>query len=74
MKVGDAKLIGAFDDIIGDPRGHVVDLIYQIRPGLFKKAGPLKAIGDTAEVKFFKKLPDNIGFNHKDTLKKLGYV
>ena len=43
LKVKNATLVGVFDDIDGDPRGHVVDLVYQIRPGLFKKARPLKA-------------------------------
>jgi 8-oxo-dGTP diphosphatase len=68
------QLAGAFDDLAGDPRGHVVDLVYQIRPGLFKKARPLKAIGDTTEIKFFQKLPENIGFNHRETLAKLGFI
>lgn len=75
------EFIGAFDDITGDPRGHVVDLVYrchiktdQKRPGLFEKglAFP-KPVGDSAEIRFFKKLPANIGFNHRATLGKMGY-
>jgi len=72
LKVKNATLVGVFDDIDSDPRGHVVDLVYQIRPGLFKKAGPFQPVGDSSEIKFFKKLPKNIGFNHRETLKKLG--
>ncbi len=81
VKVENIELAGTFDDIAGDPRGHVVDLVYrcqikpdQKRPGLFGK-GPAfpESVGDTAEVRFFKKLPAKIGFNHRETLIKLGY-
>ena len=85
IKVENVRLARVFDDIKGDPRGHVVDLVYrcyiklnQKRPGLAGQGQAFpelpKSVGDTAEIKFFKKLPENIGFNHKDTLKKLGYV
>ena len=68
-------LVGVFDDIDGDPRGHVVDLVYQIRPGPASwQAGPFRPVGDSAEIRFFKKLPQNIGFNHRETLSKLGYL
>lgn len=78
------QLVGAFDDIDGDPRGHVVDLVYRCHlatKGLtFKgltfpvKVKPyLTPIGDTAEVRFFRSLPKNIGFNHSETLTRLGY-
>jgi len=82
IEKGNISLAGAFDDIAGDPRGHVVDLVYrchikldQKRPGLSGKglAFPEPA-GDTAEIRFFQKLPQNIGFNHRETLSKLGYV
>lgn len=73
-------LVGVFDDIDGDPRGHVVDLVYrcQIKPdqkgqAFFGKAWPFQPVGDSAEIKFFKKLPQNIGFNHRETLNSLGY-
>ncbi|MBI2310132.1 NUDIX hydrolase [Candidatus Collierbacteria bacterium] len=80
IKVENVKLAEAFDDLTGDPRGHVVDLVYrctikpdqkgQAFPG---KAWPSKPADDTAEIKFFKKLPQNIGFNHLDTLYTLGH-
>ncbi len=80
FKVENVKLIGAFDDLTGDPRGHVVDLVYrctikqdQKGQAFSKKAWPSKPVGDTAEIKFFKKLPVNIGFNHRETLRRLGY-
>lgn len=67
--------IGAFDDIDGDPRGHVVDLVYkcEVEKGQTLQGLTLQEVGDTVEIKFFKKLPQNIGFNHRDTLKALGY-
>lgn len=68
IEVRNAELVEAFDDIIGDPRGHVVDLVYRCEL-LGKLPTP---VGDTAEIKFFNKLPKNIGFNHRETLKKLG--
>lgn len=76
--VSNIELAGAFDDLTGDPRGHVVDVVYRCRIekglALLRRARPFKAVGDTAEIQFFKKLPKNIGFNHRGTLQKLGYL
>lgn len=63
-----ARLRGAFDDLGGDPRGHVVDLVYGIKTNI-----PIKETDETKEAKFFSVLPRNIGFNHKETLRKLGH-
>lgn len=82
VKVENITLAGAFDDLAGDPRGHAVDLVYrchikieqnlQKRPGLLEKGRAFpKPIGDSAEIRFFQKLPTKIGFNHRDTLVKL---
>lgn len=73
------ELSSVFDDLTGDPRGHVVDVVYRCRiaKGLslsYGKDSPLEAVGDTAEIRFFKKLPKNIGFNHRETLASLGYT
>lgn len=78
MDVTDFQLAGAFDDVNGDPRGHVVDLVYcchlaTTQPLARGWVQALKPVGDTAQMKFFMKLPKNIGFNHRDTLLKLGY-
>lgn len=64
------SLLGAFDDLRGDPRGHVVDLIFGTT---LPDISQIKATTETSEVKFFKELPKKMGFNHKDTLHKLGY-
>jgi len=68
IKLSDAKLLGAFDDLKKDPRGHVIDLVY----GLTITAKP-KLTSGNKELEFFSELPRNIGFNHETTLKKLGY-
>lgn len=64
------KLIGVFDDLDKDPRGHVINIIfkYQIKRGL-----RLSTTADTKNYKFFtqSQFPLNIGFNHKDVLNKL---
>lgn len=63
-----AKLVGVFDDLHKDPRGHVVDVIYKLKINVMPR--PTK---ETKEVKFFTTLPSRIGFNHGDTLRTLGY-
>lgn len=66
------SLLGAFDDLTGDPRGHIVDLVYGL---IIEDPSQIKPTRVTSEVKFFNKnkLPKNIGFNHKDMLRKLDY-
>ena len=68
----DLSLLGAFDDLHGDPRGHVVDLAYGLT---IEDSSQIKPTRETSEVKFFDrdKLPKNMGFNHRDTLHRLGY-
>ncbi|GDX62274.1 DNA mismatch repair protein MutT [Candidatus Levyibacteriota bacterium] len=66
------SLLGTFDDLDGDPRGHVVDLAYGL---VIEDPSQIKTTRETSEVKFFDKdkLPKDIGFNHRNTLHKLGY-
>lgn len=68
----DLSLLGAFDDLDSDPRGHVVDLAYGLT---IEDPSQIKPTKETSEVKFFDrdKLPKDIGFNHRDTLRRLGY-
>jgi len=63
-----AKLMGVFDDLHKDPRGHVVDVIYKVII-----SAPPSITEETGEVKFFRKIPASIGFNHGGTLRVLGY-
>lgn len=69
LKKEELKLAGVFEDLKDDPRGHVIDIIYGYR--LEDSDLELKPVNETKEMKFFKKLPLNIGFNHKEILKKL---
>lgn len=64
------KLLGNFDDIKGDPRGHVIDMAYGMQ---INDVSKIVATKENVEVSFFDKLPENIGFNHRNTLEKLGY-
>jgi colanic acid biosynthesis protein WcaH len=64
------KLLGNFDDINGDPRGHVIDMVYGMQ---ISDVSKIVATKENIEVGFFDKLPKNIGFNHRNTLEKLGY-
>ena len=70
LKNNKPKLVGIFDNINKDPRGHAIDIIYEI---VFPNNVKLKAVGHTKEIMFFDKLPSEIGFNHKEVLNKLGY-
>lgn len=70
LKKSEMDLLGVFEDLEGDPRGHVVDIMYGLKLGDGIK---VKMTTETLEIMFFDKLPDNIGFNHRETLKKLGY-
>lgn len=64
------KLLGNFDDINGDSRGHVIDMVYGMQ---ISDVSKIVATKENIEVGFFDKLPKNIGFNHRNTLEKLGY-
>lgn len=57
------------ENLKGDPRGHVVDLFYKI----FVDSEEIRPVNDTKEIMFFSKLPDNVGFNHKEALRQLGF-
>ena len=63
------KFLGLFENIHKDPRGHVIDAMWKYKISSAEKIIPT---AETREARFFKKLPQRIGFNHRDTLKKLG--
>lgn len=77
VDVTDIELAGVFDDLAGDPRGHVVDVVYRCKIDrkneIEIEKGRKNSVGDTAEMRFSKKLPREVGFNHRDTLIRLGY-
>lgn len=63
-------LLGAFEDLDGDPRGHVIDLVYALS---INTSSLIKTTRENIAVEFFEKnkLPENIGFNHRETLLRL---
>lgn len=61
------KLAGVFDNIKGDPRGHVIDVVYEC-----ELAGEPSAVGDTLEVGWFSRLPE-MGFGQGKILKRLDF-
>ncbi len=70
ISVKKAMLAGVAEDIHDDPRGHVIDLLYRYEAG----GGELETFRETGYMKFFSALPDNVGFNHRETLKSLGFA
>jgi colanic acid biosynthesis protein WcaH len=67
IKVKDVELAGVFENLTGDPRGHVVDVIYRSGP-----VGEPDAVDTNLEVKYFERLPEKIGFGHRKILRRLG--
>ena len=65
-----AKFVGVSENLNTDSRGHVVDLIYNIK---LESNITLKPNKYSKELIFFAKLPGKIGFNHKEVLNKIGY-
>jgi ADP-ribose pyrophosphatase YjhB (NUDIX family) len=67
VEVRKLRQVGVFENLVGDPRGHVIDVVYRC-----ELEDEPRAVGDTAEVGWFSKLPENVGFGQKEMLKKLG--
>ena len=66
LKKENFKFLGIFENLDGDPRGHVIDLIYEIKVINIDKLSPTE---EAMEIKFFKDMPI-IGFKHDKILKK----
>jgi 8-oxo-dGTP diphosphatase len=65
-----AQLAGVFEDLNKDPRGHIIDVVYKV---ILKDQLPLLVTSETKEAAYFGKLPQDMGFNHKESLLCLGY-
>lgn len=68
LKVNIKKFIGIFDNPKRDPRGHAISLCF-----LASVAGGKMTTSDEAlEVRFFRKIPRRLGFDHREMLAKAG--
>lgn len=68
LKVKIKKFVGIFDDPKRDPRGHVISLCF-----LASIAGGKITISDEVlDVRFFRKIPRQLGFDHKKMLARAG--
>lgn len=63
------KLMDVTENITQDPRGHAIDVLYKYKVGKVL----LKPNKFSKELKFFSKLPDGVGFNHREILEKFGW-
>lgn len=58
---------GFFEDLDGDPRGHVIDLVVEV-----ELDGPPQATEETGAVRFFASVPEGLGFHHDRVLRAAG--
>jgi len=64
------KLIGVFNDIGNDPRGHVVDVVYEIP---VDKDFKILRSRENKVLNFYKHLPKKVGFKHNLIVKSYYY-
>lgn len=65
LRVKIVKLIGVYSAKSRDPRGHFVTCAFLAKPVGGQIAGDFQS----SEIKYFKKLPDKIGFDHRQIIK-----
>jgi ADP-ribose pyrophosphatase YjhB (NUDIX family) len=70
LDINKMRLLGIYENLKGDPRGHIVDVLYEYR---LEKDISLTNTRENGEFQFFRTLPQKMAFNHKNTLKKIGY-
>ena len=58
---------GFFEDLDGDPRGHVIDLVFEATLDAEATATP-----ESGEVRFFSSVPEGIAFHHDRVLREAG--
>lgn len=64
----DCRLKIVHENISGDPRGHIINLTYKYR---LLKDVLMTPWGDSSEMALFTHIPEDLGFNHAEILKKL---
>lgn len=58
------KFLGLFENIDGDPRGHILHFVVEIN---------INKVSENEKRKYFAKLPEDTIFYQKDFLERLGY-
>lgn len=66
-EVVSSRPFGFFEDLDGDPRGHVIDLIFEV-----ELDGDPHPTEETGEVRFFAQVPENVAFYHDRILRAAG--
>ncbi|RYG23009.1 NUDIX hydrolase [bacterium] len=61
------RQVGFFEDLDGDPRGHVIDLVLEV-----ELASPPQATEETGALQFFANVPDNVAFYHDRIMRAAG--
>lgn len=67
VRVEKVVLVGVYENLNGDPRGHVIDVVYK-----GETTNEVRAVGDTAEIGWFNVIPENFGFGQETILRDLG--
>ena len=62
-----SRAAGFFEDLDGDPRGHVIDLVLEV-----ELASPPQATEETGALRFFASVPDNVAFHHDRIMRAAG--
>lgn len=65
--VGEARPFGFFEDLDGDPRGHVVDLVLEV-----DLASAPRETEESGAVRFFTTVPADVAFYHDRVLRSAG--
>jgi 8-oxo-dGTP diphosphatase len=66
-----SELIGLFENLDRDPRGHVVDAVYRIT---YSDDVVVNATQETQSAAFFAKIPEDMAFGHDTYLESLGFL
>lgn len=67
LSSNDCRLATVEEDLLHDPRGHVVHIVYKYR--LLRDVS-LKPWGESAEMNFFSSIPQDMGFHFGEILGK----
>ena len=62
-----SKPFGFFEDLDGDPRGHVLDLVFEV-----ELDGEPQPTEETGEARFFARVPEGLAFYHDRVLRAAG--